>query len=125
MATFTQLVRFGVVGIASNAVLYGAYLLLTAVGIPPKVAMTLLYAIGVAQTFFANRAWTFAASRDRGQFARYCTAYAMGYLFQFAGLSLLVDGIGLPHQPVQGVLILCTAALLFALQKLWVFRRTI
>jgi hypothetical protein len=26
---------------------------------------------------------------------------------------------------VQGALILCTAALLFALQKLWVFRRTI
>ena len=121
-STLGQLWRYGAVGLLSNAVLFLAYLLLTAWGMPSKVAMTLLYAAGVLQTFIANRSWTFAAGRDRGQFTRYCLAYAFGYVFNLAGLTVLVDRLGYPHELVQGLLILSTAAMLFLLHKLWVFR---
>jgi hypothetical protein len=46
----------------------------------------------------------------------------MGYLLNLSLLWLLVDRWGLPHAPVQGVLILGVAAFLFVVHKVWVFR---
>ncbi len=121
--TLGQLLRYGLVGLASNGVLYLAYLALTSVGVGAKLAMSLLYAVGVAQTFFFNKRWSFRhEGAHRATFVRYCASYVIGYAVNLAALHLLVDRLGLPHQVVQGVMILVIAALLFLLQKLWVFR---
>jgi putative flippase GtrA len=118
-----QFLRYALVGFASNALLYAAYLALTRLGAEPKVAMTLLYVAGVAQTFLFNKRWSF---RHRGMpgpaFVRYCAAYALGYVFNLLALLLLVDRLAWPHQLVQGVIIVLLALMLFALQKYWVFR---
>jgi putative flippase GtrA len=117
-----QLIRYAIVGVASNAVLYLAYLGLTFYGTPPKAAMSIGYAIGVVHGFAVNRRWTFGqCGAGTAAFARYLTAYAIGYIANFAMLVALVDGAGLPHQLVQGIAVLTIAALLFMLQKLWVF----
>jgi putative flippase GtrA len=122
-STGAQLWRYAAVGIASNLVLYGAYLLLTRWGMPSKLAMTLLYALGVLQTFVFNKRWSFRSAGHTGpQFRRYCLAYAAGYAFNLSALFLAVDVLGWPHEVVQGILILVTALLLFLLQKFWVFR---
>ena len=55
-----QGLRFGIVGLVSNAVLYLLYLLLTTVGVGHKTAMTLLFAVGTLQTFVVNKRWTLA-----------------------------------------------------------------
>lgn len=121
--TLSQLLRYGLVGLASNAGLYLAYLGLTAAGLDHKLAMSLVYGAGVALTFFVNGRWTFAAGALGGAtFARYVTAYALGYVLNLALLWLLVDAGGWPHAPVQGVLILVVAGCLFLLHKFWVFR---
>lgn len=120
--SFGQMVRFGIVGLVSNAVLYLAYLALTALGMGPKLAMTLLYAVGVAQTFLFNKRWSFRHGGAYGPaFVRYCIAYAVGYAINLGALALLVDAMGYPHQAVQGVLILLLAAFFFLLQKFWIF----
>jgi putative flippase GtrA len=122
-ATSTQLLRYAAVGLASNAALFGLYLVLTGAGLAPTVAMSLAYAAGVAQTFFFNRAWTFGHGGAAGSaFARYVATYGIGYLVNLLALQALVEGLGLPHRWVQGTLILCVALLVFTLQKLWVFR---
>lgn len=121
--TLGQLFRYGLVGLSSNAILYLAYLWLTDAGLGSKLAMSLLYGIGVAQTFFFNKRWSFrhdGAHRDT--FVRYCASYAIGYVVNLIALQLLVDQLRLPHQIVQGVMILAIAALLFLLQKFWVFQ---
>lgn len=118
-----QFTRFAVVGLASNAVLYLAYLGLTAVGIGPKAAMTLLYAAGVLQTFVLNRRWTFQHRGDRrAALFRYGVVYAAGYLINLAALELLVSRMGMPHQLVQAAMILVVAAFAFVMQRCWVFR---
>lgn len=118
-----QVVRYAVVGLASNALLYLAYLALTSAGVEPKLAMSLLYALGVIQTFYFNKTWSFRHGGTHGPaFIRYCISYGLGYLFNLVALYVLVDRLGHPHQIVQGALIICTAVLLFLLQKLWVFR---
>ncbi len=120
-----QLLRFALVGLGSNAVLYLAYLLLTEIGLGHKTAMTLLYILGVLQTFVFNRRWTF---RHQGRMPkallRYLASYGFSYFFNLAMLIIMVDILGLPHQIVQGILILIIAGLLFLLQKYWVFPDT-
>ena len=121
--TLGQFVRFAIVGLASNALLYLGYIGLTAVGMGPKLAMTLLYALGTLQGFLFNKHWSFRSRKAHGpELLRYALAYALGYVLNFAALLLLVDTWGWPHRAVQAVMIVVLALVLFALQKFWVFR---
>ncbi len=121
-SAWPQLMRYGVVGLASNGLLYLAYLGMTAWGIPPKLAMSLAYLAGVVQTFVFNRHWTFrSAVNPRSALLRYGLAYGLGYGLNWLGLRVFVDGQGYPHQFVQGLLIFGIAMLLFLLQRRWVF----
>lgn len=122
-STLGQLLRFGVVGLASNGILYVLYLFMTMQGLGPKLAMSIAYGIGVAQTFLFNRRWTFRHDGSlSAAFVRYCATYGIGYLANLTALVVLVDGLGWPHEWTQGAMILCIAALVFVLQKFWVFR---
>ena len=118
-----EFLRYAIVGIVSNALLFVLYLMFTSLGVGHNLAASLVYAVGVAQTFVFNRAWSF---RDRGArgiaFARYVAAYAFGYVLNMIVLIALVDRAGYPHQWVQGIMILILAVILFLLQKHWVFR---
>lgn len=117
-----QLIRYALVGIASNAVAYLLYLLLTYYGMGHKTTMSLLYGVGVAQTFYFNRGWTFGHDGKVSlALVRYVTVYGLGYVFNLAMLMVLVDRWGWSHQWVQGAAIFVIAAFLFLGQKIWVF----
>lgn len=117
-----QLSRYAVVGLASNAVGYLLYLLLTYAGMGHKSAMSLLYAVGVTQTFYFNRVWSFRHQGGlRGSLARYIFAHAVGYLLNLGLLWLAVDRMHLPHQGVQAAAIVVVALCLFLMHKYWVF----
>jgi putative flippase GtrA len=122
--TRQQLVRYGIVGLGSNALLYAAYLLLTFAGIGHKVAMTGVYCAGVLGTFLVNRSWTFAhTGAIPGAMLRYMATYAIGYLFNLVSLAVMVDYAGLPHRWVMLVLVFACAGIVFLLQRYWCFRR--
>lgn len=124
MEIHRQFFRYALVGVASNVALYSAYLLMTSVGLGHKTAMTLVYIVGVLQTYIVNRRWTFLYRGEiSGSMLRYVAAYASGYLFNLVALLVLVDVFDLPHRVVQGILILLVAVLIFLLQKYWVFRQ--
>jgi len=85
--------------------------------------MTIMYLLGVLQTFSANKAWTFRATGNHKiQLGKYVSAYLLGYLINLYGLFLLVDKFQIPHQWAQGGMIVVVAAVLFVIQKAWVFR---
>ena len=120
-----QFSRYALVGLTSNFVGYLLYLLLTYAGMGHKTAMTLLYAIGVIQTFYFNRGWSFGYQGNTGgAIARYGIAYALGYLLNFGLLWIGVDRLQLPHQAVQAVAIFMVAACLFLMHRYWVFPQT-
>lgn len=122
MHTGVQFLRFGVVGLVSNALLFLVYLALTELGIGHKAAMSAVYLLGVVQTFVFNKKWSFRHSGGvSGAFIRYLIAYGLGYLVNLAVLVVLVDSFRFPHQIVQGIMILVLAVLLFLAQKYWVF----
>ena len=121
-----EFVRFATVGIVSNAALFLFYLLMTQLGMGHKLAATVAYALGVLQTFVFNRSWSFRHGGAAGPaLGRYVAVYAFGYVLNLAALLLLVDRGGLPHEWVQGAVIIALAVFLFLLQKLWVFREKV
>ena len=90
-----QIIRFGIVGFASNLVLYLAYLGLTSCGWGHKFAMSILYVVGVLQTFFFNKKWTFIHyGHKMVTFMRYISLFAFGYLINLAVLIVMVDHLG-------------------------------
>ncbi len=122
MKIFKEFFRFSFVGAISNAVLFSMYLVMTWLDFDPKLAMTILYPLGVFQTFYFNQTWTFQSnSLISKSFQRYLFIYALGYMFNLTMLILFVDFLRWPHQWVQGVIILITAMALFLLQKYWIF----
>jgi len=119
---FGQLVRYSIVGIASNLAGYFIYLGLTRIGVGPKLAMSLLYGIGVAQTFFFNKAWSFKFSGPQTPaLIKYSTLYVAGYFINFLAFAFFVDRLQCPHQIVMGVLTVFMAFFFFLGQKFWVF----
>lgn len=117
-----QLLRYGIIGVTTNALLYGGYLVLSSLGIGAKMALSLLYVPGVLVGFAGNRKFTFQhRGRIPASMARYLATYAFGYVFNFAGIVIFVDVLGLPTNWVVFALIFVTAGLLFTLQRWWVF----
>ena len=122
MEVHKQFIRYAVVGLGSNIASYLLYLLATWLGLGPKTAMTWLYLLGVLQTFVFNKKWSFRfGGAAAPALVRYAAAYAIGYVVNLLALMLLVDQVGLPHQLVQGVMILVVAVMLFLAQRYWVF----
>ena len=118
-----EVIRFGVIGFASNLLLYLVYLGLTKIGLRHKFAMSILYVVGVLQTFVFNNKWTFRHyGNQMVTFTRYISLYAFGYLINLAVLIVMVNQLGYSHERVQGVTVLVLALLLFVLQKAWGFR---
>lgn len=117
-----QLIRYGLVGVASNAAIYFVYLLITYLGVEPKIAMTLVYIIGASIGFIGNRKWTFAHSGASSSAAlRYVSAHLFGYLLNFLILFTFVDRLGYAHQWVQAMAIIIVAGFLFVIFKYFVF----
>lgn len=122
MHAASQFVRYAIVGIGSNLVLYILYLVATWFGAQPKVAMTALYALGVLQTFAFNRTWSFKhAGPTSWALLRYVLVYLLGYGINLVALTVFVDRYGYSHRIVQGVMILVVAVFLFVAQRHWVF----
>jgi len=117
-----QLIRYGLVGVGINLILYLGYSLIHHLGLEPKKSMTLIYLIGVSIGFYSHRRWTFSHGGDaRRSIVRFWFAHLLGYFINFFLLFSLVDHFGYPHELVQGAAIFVVAAFLFVVFKFWVF----
>lgn len=118
-----QLLRYGIVGIASNAALFLLYLALTRFGMNPIPAMTLLFALGAVQTFIFNRNWSFGHRGNvRQSFCRYVVVYSSAYMVNLLALYTLAGRLGYRHETVQAAMIVIIAVATFICQRYWVFR---
>jgi len=120
-----QLIRYGLIGAASNAAIYFIYLLITYLGMEAKSAMTLVYIAGASIGFVGNRKWTFAHRGDSSSAAlRYVLAHLCGYLVNLLILYTFVDRLGYAHQWVQAAAIIVVAGFLFVIFKYFVFSKS-
>lgn len=120
-----QLVRYSIVGLASNLIGYLAYLLLTFFQVGPKLAMTLVYVAGASAGYLGNRLWTFShKGKALTTLLKYGLAHSCGYLLNFSILYIFVDRMSFPHQIVQAVAIVVVASFLFLVFKKIIFVET-
>ena len=121
---FRQLVSFGIVGISSNILGYLLYLFLVEIFFGPKLAVAILYPIGVSIGYVANRRFTFQSTKGQhlAKGARYLAVYAFGYFLNLFLIIWLVETHGFPHQIVQAVAVLLVALNSFVLLRFFVFR---
>jgi putative flippase GtrA len=120
LATVT---KYGLVGLATNGVGYAAYVLVTWVGLDPKVAITLLYPFAAIISYFGHFKITFLynGSHLKSIFC-YLQAHIVGYSLNFGVLYCFVDLLGYPHLLVQAFAIFAVAGVLFTLFRYHVFR---
>ncbi len=117
-----QLLRYAIVGIAHNLAGYCIYLLLTWLGVNPKLVVSIFYPIGAIGSFYANRQWTFSHDgKITSSFFRFVIAHVCGYGLNISMLHLLSDVLGYPHQLVQAAAIFVVAGFLFVTMRFFVF----
>ena len=120
-----QTIRFGVIGLSSNVLLYFLYLFLTKFGVDPKLAITFSYAIGLMWTFTFNKRWSFSHQGDWKQSsARFLFLYGMMYLINILVLAILVDTFQRSYVFVQLGVFVVYLPIVFLVQRYWVFRNT-
>ncbi len=122
--TFGELFRFGIVGVAHNLLGYLVYLLITWLGVDPKIAVAILYPIGTAASYFANRHWTFDHKGAVGEsMAKFITMHAVGYVLNLLIIYVGYDVLGFPHQLVQLFAMAFLALTFFIVSKFVVFAK--
>jgi putative flippase GtrA len=120
--TRKQLIRYGIVGLASNLAGYLTYIALTAFVFPPKLTMTLLYTFSATLSFLGNQRFTF---NDKSSLKRSVPAFGLvhfvGWALNWSLLYMFSDRLGYSHQSVQAVSIFIVAAYLFVAMRFFVF----
>lgn len=120
--TLRQLFRFGTVSLIVNLSGYPIYLLVTWLWLEPKVALTVLYPIGVLAGYYGHARYSFAYhGAATSGLVRYLVAHALGYGTNLALLYIFTDLLHFPHQIVQAGAVCVVAAVLYLLYKFFVF----
>ncbi len=120
--TSRQLISYALIGILSNGIGYGFYLVLTSYGLPPRLTVTALYSVSACIGFFANRRVTFQHHGRIGKAGiRYIATQFAGYVLNIILLTVFFDWLGFPHQFVQAAAIFIVAIFLFVSSRIFVF----
>jgi putative flippase GtrA len=119
-----QLCRFAVVGASGyvvNLIVFGFMLeFVTSVRF---FASATAFVISLANNFFWNRRWTFAAKdQDVGfQAARFFVVSVCAFVLAYLLLELLAAGMGLPNLLAQAIALVIVTPLNFLGNRLWSF----
>ena len=119
-----QLVKFCLVGGSGYVINLAVFaLVLWAFGLHHLLAATIAFAIAVANNFWWNRHWTFAARGERARFQapRFFAVSIGAFVVQAAMLELLVVGATVPEVVAQAVSVAAAMPLNFVGNKMWSF----
>jgi putative flippase GtrA len=119
-----QLVKFCLVGGSGYIVNLAVFtLVLSVFGVHHLVAATFAFVVAVANNFWWNRHWTFAA-RDgsaRFQAPRFFAVSIGAFIVQAAMLELLVVAAATPEVIAQAISVVLATPLNFVGNKMWSF----
>jgi putative flippase GtrA len=118
-----QIIRYGVVGLLSNLLGYLVYLLITWLGVDPKLAVTLFYPLAATIAYSGHAKYSFSYKGGHASgFSSYVVTHVFGYLLNIASLFFFVDVLLYPHQLVQLCNIFLVAGFLFVAFKYFAFQ---
>lgn len=123
-ANWTQLVKFGAVGLSGYVVNLVVFGLLRAFEVDLTISATAAFGVALTNNYLWNRHWTFSfptKGRKRHQAPRFLLISGIGFGINLGVLHLLVD-LGLADVPAQAMSVASAMPLNFVANKLWTFR---
>jgi len=125
-STLVQIGKFMTVGVLNTAIDATAYFALTRwlfLGSLPVLAKGIAYVIGMVNSFFWNRTWTFG---DKGNISRAAGLFTLTHVFALAinagTMALVLNWLGLPEIIALGAATGASFVWNFVLNKLVVFK---
>lgn len=119
-----QLSRFGMVGVAANALGLGVFAVLTWSGLPPTAAVFVVYPLGALVGYCGNKQLTFEHRGEwRATGERYVLMQLGGLLINLGMLWLMGDVWGMHPVAVQALAVAVVAAYGFLAMRYYVFAR--
>ena len=116
-----QLLRFAIVGAANTGITLVVYAAAIHAGVHYLPAGAAAYALGGANGFFLNRAWTFShTGRMLPAAARYAVVTGLGIVANLALLRAAVT-VGVPRAGAEAAAVAPVTLLTFALNRAWAF----
>jgi putative flippase GtrA len=113
-----QLLRFCVVGASNTLITLLVYVGSTALGTPAPAAAALGFAVGAANGYLLNRAWTFRAP---GAVGRYVLVQALGAGASALGIGLATGAIDAGRLVAEGMVVPPVTLLTYVLSRRFVF----
>jgi putative flippase GtrA len=121
-APAVQLLRYGLVGATNTALTLAAYAALVALGAPAALAAATGWAVGAANGYRLNRAWTFrSVLTGAGPAARYVLVAALGAGIDALGTAIAVGHDHLPRIAAEIAILPAVTVVTFVLCRRWVF----
>jgi putative flippase GtrA len=117
-----QLVRYGLVGATNTALTFATYAALVALGAPATLAAAAGWAVGAANGYRLNRAWTFrSVPSGAGPAARYVAVAALGAGLDALGIAIAVGHDHLPRLAAEIGILPAVTLMTYVLCRRWVF----
>jgi putative flippase GtrA len=114
-----QALKFAAVGVLNTAVAGAVtFLTLKAWGWPSLAANGLGYVVGVVNSYFWNRTWTFSAGTSLGSLGPFLGTTAVCFVIQMTFLVVLKQGLAVPADLAQGTAIVMGAVAGFLLNRI-------
>lgn len=108
-----RLSRYGIVGLATNLLLYVLFLLLIGLDVSAVTAAGLCYVTGVCISYFLNRKWTFGSGASHGRdLPKFLLAYGIGLCSTLVTIGILIRW--LPPELAQILNVGLTAMVIYA-----------
>lgn len=117
-------IKFGIVGIANTALDFTFFWVLVAnFSVAPLLANTASYSIGVSNSFFLNKFWTFRSITQRTDSVRQFSSFVLVNIVSLAlsNLIIWIAAFFLPLMLAKGVSILGVFFFNFIASKYFVF----
>lgn len=118
---FSEVIRYGIVGVIQNGTGYIIYLVLTWIGLDPKLVVAFSYPVAMYISYQGNKEFTFAGRNGKKTAFKYLLSHFVAYFLNLSMLYYFSDVLGYPHQMVQLVSIAVVAIYLFVTFKKYVF----
>lgn len=124
MALPIKFIKYLLIGALTNTIAYLAYCLLTNEGMQPKLAMTIVYILGVLCSFLPQKKLAFTYSENKNKsFIPFLLCHLFGFLLNLSLLYFFVDLLKFSHYLVQLFSMVMVAICLFMLFNFVVFKK--
>ena len=125
MSYISQIIKYGSVGIVTNALGYMVYIVIAnIIGVSPPVAAIISGFLVISLSFYLNKRFSFGNnSKSISMAVNYYILYVSAIFFHSFIIFIFSNVFGFAHEIIAGISIILISCSLFLIQKFLLFKR--